>query len=96
MQRSRFFWVRSWDRCWLERFFNMLLGGGISGQCAGVPAGIVLAALFLPDDSGERRTRTLDGVGFPLLSPGLVLFLYGSDHLQETTGRVGRTTPSGD
>jgi MFS family permease len=51
-------------------------------------AGIVLAALFLPDDSGERRTRAFDGFGFALLSPGLVLFLYGSDHLQETTGRV--------
>jgi EmrB/QacA subfamily drug resistance transporter len=51
-------------------------------------AGIVMAALFLPDDSGERRFRAFDGVGFALLSPGLVLFLYGSDHLQETTGRV--------
>jgi EmrB/QacA subfamily drug resistance transporter len=51
-------------------------------------AGIVMAALFLPDDSGERRVRAFDGVGFALLSPALVLFLYGSDHLQETTGRV--------
>jgi EmrB/QacA subfamily drug resistance transporter len=51
-------------------------------------AGIVMAALFLPDDTGERRTRAFDGLGFVLLSPGLVLFLYGSDHLQETTGRV--------
>jgi EmrB/QacA subfamily drug resistance transporter len=51
-------------------------------------AGIVMAALFLPDDSGERRVRAFDGVGFALLSPGLVLFLYGSDHWQETTGRV--------
>jgi EmrB/QacA subfamily drug resistance transporter len=51
-------------------------------------AGIVMAALFLPDDRGERRVRAFDGVGFALLSPGLVLFLYGSDHLQETTGRV--------
>ena len=51
-------------------------------------AGIVMAALFLPDDSGERRVRAFDGVGVALLSPGLVLFLYGSDHLQETTGRV--------
>jgi EmrB/QacA subfamily drug resistance transporter len=51
-------------------------------------AGIVMAALFLPDDSGERRVRAFDGVGFALLSPGLALFLYGSDHLQETTGRV--------
>jgi EmrB/QacA subfamily drug resistance transporter len=51
-------------------------------------AGIVLAALCLPDDSGERRVRAFDGFGFALLTPGLVLFLYGSDHLQETTGRV--------
>jgi MFS family permease len=51
-------------------------------------AGIVLAALFLPDDSGERRVRAFDGFGFALLTPGLVLFSYGSDHLQETTGRV--------
>jgi EmrB/QacA subfamily drug resistance transporter len=51
-------------------------------------AGIVMAALFLPDDTGERRARAFDGRGFVLLSPGLVLFLYGSDHLQQTTGRV--------
>ena len=51
-------------------------------------AGIVMAVLFLPDDSGERRVRAFDRVGFALLSPGLVLFLYGSDHLEETTGRV--------
>jgi EmrB/QacA subfamily drug resistance transporter len=51
-------------------------------------AGIVLAVLFLPDDNSERRVRAFDGVGFALLSPGLVLFLYGSDHLEETTGRV--------
>ena len=51
-------------------------------------AGIVMAALFLPDDSGERRVRAFDGLGFALLSPGLVLFLYGHDHLEQTTGRV--------
>jgi EmrB/QacA subfamily drug resistance transporter len=51
-------------------------------------AGIVMAALFLPDDTGELRVRAFDSVGFVLLSPGLVLFLYGSDHLRETTGRV--------
>jgi EmrB/QacA subfamily drug resistance transporter len=51
-------------------------------------AGIVMAALFLPDDTGERRARAFDGLGFALLSPGLVLFLYGSDRLQETAGRV--------
>jgi EmrB/QacA subfamily drug resistance transporter len=51
-------------------------------------AGIVMALLFLPDDSGERRVRAFDGLGFALLSPGLVMFLYGSDHLEEATGRV--------
>jgi len=34
-------------------------------------AGIVLAALFLPDDSGKRRVRAFDGFGFALLTPGL-------------------------
>jgi EmrB/QacA subfamily drug resistance transporter len=51
-------------------------------------AGIVMAALILPDDRGERRARAFDGLGFALLSPGLVLFLYGSDHLEEAAGRV--------
>src|ERR1700722_5178782 len=49
-------------------------------------AGIVMAALFLPDDSGERRMRAFDGVGFALLSPALVLFLYCSDPLKEKNG----------
>lgn len=47
---------------------------------------IVLAALFLPNDKGETRRRDLDLAGLALLSPGLVLFLYGSDHLQERLG----------
>ena len=41
---------------------------------------IVLAVLFLPNDREEIRSRELDLPGFALLSPGLVLFLYGSDH----------------
>jgi MFS family permease len=49
---------------------------------------IVLAVLFLPNDREETRSRELDLPGFALLSPGLVLFLYGSDHLGE---RIGRT-----
>src|SRR6204780_785800 len=49
---------------------------------------IVLAVLFLPNDCEETRSRELDLPGFALLSAGLVLFLYGSDHLGE---RVGRT-----
>src|ERR1700683_4915928 len=47
---------------------------------------IVLAVLFLPNDRGETRSRELDLAGFVLLSPGLVLFLYGSDHLGERIG----------
>jgi EmrB/QacA subfamily drug resistance transporter len=50
---------------------------------------IVLAVLFLPNDREETRSRELDLAGFALLSPGLVLFLYGSDHLGE---RIGFTT----
>jgi EmrB/QacA subfamily drug resistance transporter len=47
---------------------------------------IVLAVLFLPNDREETRSRQLDLPGFALLSPGLVLFLYGSDHLVERIG----------
>src|ERR1700731_706302 len=47
---------------------------------------VVLAALFLPRDHEELRPRDLDLVGLMLLSPGLVLFLYGSDHLGERSG----------
>ena len=47
---------------------------------------IVLAVLFLPNDREETRSREFDLPGFALLSPGLVLFLYGSDHLGERVG----------
>src|ERR1700739_1359791 len=49
---------------------------------------IVLAVLFLPNDCEETRSRELDLAGFGLLSPGLVLFLYGADHLGEGIGRT--------
>jgi EmrB/QacA subfamily drug resistance transporter len=49
---------------------------------------VVLAVLFLPNDREETRPRNLDLAGLALLSPGLVLFLYGSDHLRERMGRV--------
>ena len=49
---------------------------------------IVLAVLFLPNDREETRQRDLDLVGFALLSPGLVLFLYGSDHMGERIGQI--------
>jgi EmrB/QacA subfamily drug resistance transporter len=54
-----------------------------------VPVGIfalVLAAAFLPNDREEVRPRGLDLIGLALLSPGLVLFLYGSDHMGERAG----------
>jgi EmrB/QacA subfamily drug resistance transporter len=47
---------------------------------------IVLAILFLPDDLEGSKSRELDLAGFALLSPGLVLFLYGSDHMRERIG----------
>jgi EmrB/QacA subfamily drug resistance transporter len=50
---------------------------------------IVLASLFLPaDDNGTRSQRSFDLVGFLTLSPGLVLFLYGSDHMNKREGLV--------
>ncbi|MEJ1968742.1 MAG: DHA2 family efflux MFS transporter permease subunit [Rhizomicrobium sp.] len=54
-----------------------------------LPVGILalaLAAAFLPNDAQETRRRGLDLLGLALLSPGLVLFLYGSDHLGERAG----------
>jgi len=53
-----------------------------------VPVGILavaLAILFLPKDETEINPRKLDFVGFLLLSPGLVAFLYGFDHLKDPT-----------
>jgi EmrB/QacA subfamily drug resistance transporter len=49
---------------------------------------IVLAILFLPSDREEMKRRDLDLVGLALLSPGLVLFLYGSDHIRDRIGLV--------
>ncbi|MDB6060863.1 MAG: drug resistance transporter, EmrB/QacA subfamily [Verrucomicrobiaceae bacterium] len=56
-----------------------------------LPVGIlalVLAAAFLPNDRAETRPRGLDLLGLALLSPGLVLFLYGSDHLGDQMGAI--------
>jgi EmrB/QacA subfamily drug resistance transporter len=48
---------------------------------------VILALLFLPNDEDlPRSARELDLIGFLLVSPGLVLFLYGSDHLQDRAG----------
>jgi EmrB/QacA subfamily drug resistance transporter len=51
-------------------------------------AAIILAIFFLPNDREETKKRDLDLVGFALLSPGLVLFLYGSDHVGERIGQI--------
>jgi MFS family permease len=56
-----------------------------------LPVGVLalaLAAAFLPNDREETRPRGLDLLGLVLLSPGLVLFLYSSDHLGERIGIV--------
>jgi EmrB/QacA subfamily drug resistance transporter len=49
---------------------------------------LLLAVLLLPADRDEATRRKLDWVGLMLLSPGLVLFLYGSDKLGDVTGRI--------
>jgi EmrB/QacA subfamily drug resistance transporter len=49
---------------------------------------IVLAIFFLPNDREETKQRDLDLVGFALLSPGLVFFLYGSGHMGERIGQI--------
>ncbi len=54
-----------------------------------VPVGllaIALAVRFLPEDRAEARPRSLDFAGLCLLSPGLVLFLYGVDHVSDRIG----------
>jgi EmrB/QacA subfamily drug resistance transporter len=48
--------------------------------------GVILAALLLPDDREHIRPRDLDWTGFALLSPGLALFLYGTDHIGDRLG----------
>ncbi|MGA2056143.1 MAG: DHA2 family efflux MFS transporter permease subunit [Bradyrhizobium sp.] len=56
-----------------------------------LPVGALASALaifFLPNDREETKQRDLDLVGFALLSPGLVLFLYGSDHMGERIGQI--------
>ena len=47
---------------------------------------LVLAAFFLPNDEQDAKRRELDWIGLALLSPGLVLFLYGSERLGQSAG----------
>ncbi|MCM2292559.1 DHA2 family efflux MFS transporter permease subunit [Allorhizobium sp. BGMRC 0089] len=49
---------------------------------------ICLAILFLPGGWDKVAPRKLDWLGLALLSPGLALFLYGSDKIGKTTGRI--------
>jgi EmrB/QacA subfamily drug resistance transporter len=54
-----------------------------------VPVGalaVLLAAWFLPADPQQAQRRSLDWIGLALLSPGLVLFLYGTERIGETAG----------
>ncbi|MEK6397375.1 MAG: DHA2 family efflux MFS transporter permease subunit, partial [Terriglobus sp.] len=54
-----------------------------------VPVGVVamLCSVFLlPNDAEERNPRSLDLMGLAILSPGMVLFLYGADHVRERWG----------
>ncbi len=55
-----------------------------------LPVGVLafsLAVLFLPSDKHETVRRSLDWIGLGLLSPALVLFLYGSQRIGEAIGR---------
>ena len=47
---------------------------------------LVLAVLFLPSDEQEKRPRRLDLIGLALLSPSIVLFLYGSERATDPVG----------
>ena len=49
---------------------------------------LTLAIFFLPNDRAETNPRDLDLFGLALLSPGLVLFLYASDHIRDRDGFV--------
>ncbi|KAG8153714.1 DHA2 family efflux MFS transporter permease subunit [Burkholderia catarinensis] len=54
-----------------------------------LPVGVLalaLAAWFLPGDREDTQRRALDWVGLALLSPGLVLFLYGVERINEAPG----------
>lgn len=56
-----------------------------------LPVGLlafVLALLFLPPDRDEARPRSLDAVGLALLSPGLILLLFGADRARGIGGGV--------
>ena len=47
---------------------------------------LALAVWFLPGDRDETQRRELDWVGLALLSPALVLFLYGAERIDAVPG----------
>jgi EmrB/QacA subfamily drug resistance transporter len=49
---------------------------------------LVLATVFLPPGRGEAPRRRLDFIGLAVLSPALVMFLYGSDHVGARAGML--------
>lgn len=56
-----------------------------------VPIGLLalmLAMLFLPRGQVSAETRPFDLLGFLLLTPAMVLFLYGADHLENHGGQA--------
>ncbi len=59
----------------------------VSGQPAVGALALLLAILLLPNDRDETRPRELDWMGLALLSPALVLVLYGSERITQTIGR---------
>jgi len=53
---------------------------------------LLLATVFLPDDRRQGKRRPLDFAGLAMLSPGLVLILYGSDHVNHRLGIAALAT----
>lgn len=49
---------------------------------------LLLAVWFLPSDRHETVRRSLDWLGLALLSPGLVMFLYGAERFGQMAGRA--------
>lgn len=49
--------------------------------------GVALAALLLPRDAPSLQRRPFDFLGFALISPGLVAFIYGLQNAAHTEGR---------
>jgi EmrB/QacA subfamily drug resistance transporter len=81
----------------LAPILGPVIAGAILQHCSwrwlflvNLPVGVLaflLAVLFLPSDKQEAKPRNLDWIGLALLSPGLVLFLYGSERIGHTMGR---------